>query len=73
MKLKDIPGINEIRSMAQLAEKQWGVNTDEWLTIVLEKYKQGIRQLRIDLEVQLFQINDGIFSGIPMEPFQRLR
>ncbi len=21
------------------------------------------------LEVQLFQINDGIFSGIPMEPF----
>ncbi len=69
MKLKDIPGINEIRSMAQLAEKQWGVNTDEWLTIVLEKYKQGIRQLRIDLEVQLFQINDGIFSGIPMEPF----
>ncbi|GAB6474860.1 MULTISPECIES: neutral/alkaline non-lysosomal ceramidase N-terminal domain-containing protein [Bacillus] len=69
MKLKDIPEMNEVRSMAQLAEKQWGVNTDEWLTIVLEKYKQGIRQLRIDLEVQLFQINDGIFSGIPMEPF----
>ncbi|MGF2622997.1 neutral/alkaline non-lysosomal ceramidase N-terminal domain-containing protein [Bacillus cereus] len=69
MKLKDIPEMNEIRSMAQLVEKQWGVNTDEWLTIVLEKYKQGIRQLRIDLEVQLFQINDGIFSGIPMEPF----
>ncbi|HHP0962126.1 TPA: neutral/alkaline non-lysosomal ceramidase N-terminal domain-containing protein [Bacillus anthracis] len=69
MKLKDIPETNEIRSMAQLVEKQWGVNTDEWLTIVLEKYKQGIRQLRIDLEVQLFQINDGIFSGIPMEPF----
>ena len=36
MKLKDIPEMNEIRSMAQLAEKQWGVNTDEWLTIVLE-------------------------------------
>ncbi len=69
MKLKDIPEMNEIRSMAQLAERQWGVNTDEWLTIVLEKYKQGIRQLRIDLEVQLFQVNDGMFSGIPMEPF----
>ncbi|CAM4033018.1 alkaline ceramidase [Bacillus luti] len=69
MKLKDIPEIDEIRSMAQLAEKQWGVNTDEWLTIVLEKYKQGIRKLRIDLEVQLFQVNDGMFSGIPMEPF----
>lgn len=69
MKLKDIPEIDEIRSMAQLAGKQWGVNTDEWLTIVLEKYKQGIWQLSMDLEVQLFQVNDGTFSGIPMEPF----
>lgn len=69
MKLKDIPKIDEIRSMAQLAEEQWGVNTDEWLTIVLEKYKQGIRQLSINLEVQLFQVNDGMFSGVPMEPF----
>ena len=69
MKLTDIPEIDEIRSMARLAEKQWGVNTDEWLAIVLEKYRQGIRKLRIDLEVQLFQVNDGMFSGIPMEPF----
>ncbi|MBE7121836.1 neutral/alkaline non-lysosomal ceramidase N-terminal domain-containing protein [Bacillus cereus] len=69
MKLKDIPEIDEIQKMAQLAEKQWGVNTDEWLTIVLEKYKQNIRQLSIDLEVQLFRVNDGMFSGIPMEPF----
>ncbi|PEJ08779.1 neutral/alkaline non-lysosomal ceramidase N-terminal domain-containing protein [Bacillus wiedmannii] len=69
MKLKDIPEMNEIRSRAQLVEKQWGVNTDEWLTIVLEKYMQGIRQLHIDLEVQLFQVNEGMFSGIPMEPF----
>ncbi|MGE7868400.1 neutral/alkaline non-lysosomal ceramidase N-terminal domain-containing protein [Bacillus paramycoides] len=69
IKLKDIPEIDEIRRMARLAEKQWGVNTDEWLTIVLNKYKQDIRQLSIDLEVQLFQINDGMFSGIPMEPF----
>lgn len=71
MKLKNIPEIDEIRSMAWLAEKQWGVNTDEWLTIVLEKYKQGIRHLTIDLEVQLFQVNDGMFSGIPMEPFRK--
>lgn len=69
MKLKDIPEFDEIRSMARLAEKQWGVNTDEWLTIVLEKYEQGIRRLSIDLEVQLFQVNDGMFSGLPMEPF----
>ncbi|MGE6593284.1 neutral/alkaline non-lysosomal ceramidase N-terminal domain-containing protein [Bacillus mycoides] len=69
MKLKDIPEIEEIKRMAQLAEKQWGVNTEEWLTIVLEKHRRNIQQVSIDLEIQLFQINDGIFSGIPMEPF----
>ncbi|KXY43417.1 neutral/alkaline non-lysosomal ceramidase N-terminal domain-containing protein [Bacillus mycoides] len=69
MKLKDIPEIEEIKRMAQLAEKQWGVNTDEWLAIVLDKHRKNIRHLSIDLEIQLFQINDGIFSGIPMEPF----
>lgn len=45
------------------------MNADEWLAIVLEKYEQGMRRLSTDLEVQLFQVNDGIFSGIPMEPF----
>ncbi|MBK5486388.1 neutral/alkaline non-lysosomal ceramidase N-terminal domain-containing protein [Bacillus sp. TH17] len=69
MRLKDLPEIDEIRRMARSAERQWGVNTDEWLTIVLEKYKQGIRQLSIDLEIHMFQINEGMFSGIPMEPF----
>ncbi|MBO1626285.1 neutral/alkaline non-lysosomal ceramidase N-terminal domain-containing protein [Bacillus arachidis] len=69
MKLKEIPEPEEIKRMALLAEKQWGVNTDHWLTIVLDKYKRNIRQLTIDLEIQLLQINDGSFSGIPMEPF----
>lgn len=69
MKLKEIPEPEEIERMALLAEKQWGVNTDHWLTIVLDKYKRNIRQLTIDLEIQLLQINDGSFSGIPMEPF----
>ncbi|MED0965518.1 neutral/alkaline non-lysosomal ceramidase N-terminal domain-containing protein [Bacillus paramycoides] len=69
MKLKAIPEIAEVRRMARLAENQWGVNTDEWLTIILNKHEQNIRQLSIDLEIQLFQINDGMFSGIPMEPF----
>ncbi|MFJ8356549.1 neutral/alkaline non-lysosomal ceramidase N-terminal domain-containing protein [Bacillus paramycoides] len=69
MKLKAIPEIAEVRRMARLAENQWGVNTDEWLSIILNKHEQNIRQLSIDLEIQLFQINDGMFSGIPMEPF----
>ncbi|MGG2016618.1 neutral/alkaline non-lysosomal ceramidase N-terminal domain-containing protein [Bacillus sp. S10(2024)] len=69
MKLKDIPELDGIKQMAQLAEKHWGVNTDQWLTIMLDKYKRNIRRLTIDLEIQLLQINEGSFSGIPMEPF----
>lgn len=69
MKLQDIPEPEEIKRMAQVAETHWGVNTDEWLTIMLDKYNQNMRQLTIDLEIQLLQINEGLFSGIPMEPF----
>ncbi|EEM13951.1 MULTISPECIES: neutral/alkaline non-lysosomal ceramidase N-terminal domain-containing protein [Bacillus] len=69
MKLKDIPDLEEIKKMALLAQKKWGVNTDQWLSVVVAKHKENIKQLAIDLEIQLFQINDGSFSGIPMEPF----
>ncbi|PEA55149.1 alkaline ceramidase [Bacillus pseudomycoides] len=69
MKLKDIPEPEGIKRMVQVAETHWGVNTAEWLTIMLDKYKRNIRQLTIDLEIQLLQINEGLFSGIPMEPF----
>lgn len=69
MKLKEIPEPEEVKRMALLAEKQWGVNTDDWLKVVVAKHKENIKQLTIDLEIQLFRINDGSFSGIPMEPF----
>lgn len=69
MKLKDVPESEEIKGMALLAEKQWGVNTDKWLTALLDMSKRNIRHLSIELEIQLFQLNEGSFSGIPMEPF----
>ncbi|MBA2174890.1 neutral/alkaline non-lysosomal ceramidase N-terminal domain-containing protein [Halobacillus locisalis] len=68
MNLKEIPEPNEIKRMAARAEKQWGVNTDKWLMEMMDKYKHE-RQQSIDLEIQQFQINEGSFSGIPMEPF----
>lgn len=69
MKLKDIPEPDVIKKMAFLAADQWGVNTDKWLIVLLDMHKQNIKQLSIDLEIQLLQINEGSFSGIPMEPF----
>ncbi|MDP5272945.1 neutral/alkaline non-lysosomal ceramidase N-terminal domain-containing protein [Chengkuizengella axinellae] len=72
MKLIEIPEPEGIKNMASLAQEQWGVNTNNWLKSVLEMYEQNSRQLVIDLEIQLFQINEGSFSGIPMEPFSEL-
>ncbi|MCA1054116.1 neutral/alkaline non-lysosomal ceramidase N-terminal domain-containing protein [Rossellomorea aquimaris] len=69
MKLKEIPGHDELEKMAARAEEQWGVNTSSWLGSMVEKYEEGERQLTIDLEVQIFRVNEGSFSGIPMEPF----
>ncbi|KAA0564641.1 alkaline ceramidase [Bacillus sp. CH30_1T] len=69
MNLRDIPEPDNIKRMALSAEEQWGVNTNKWLTVMLNKYNQHTKKLSIDLEIQLFQINEGSFSGIPMEPF----
>ncbi|SDK26829.1 neutral/alkaline non-lysosomal ceramidase N-terminal domain-containing protein [Sediminibacillus albus] len=72
MNLKEIPETEELKRMASSADEQWGVNTNKWLTTILKKHKQQKKQLSIDLEIQLFQINEGSFSGIPMEPFSEM-
>ncbi len=69
MKLKDIPDPEGIDEMARTAEAQWGVNTSKWHNACLELYKANKTQLSVNLEIQLFQLNEGSFSGIPMEPF----
>lgn len=69
MNLKEIPEPNEIKRMALVTKERWGVNTNNWLTAMLDKYNQQRKHLSIDMEIQLFQINEGSFSGIPMEPF----
>ena len=62
----------KILRLAAFAEEHWGVNTNIWLTAMLEKYKQKKKELSIDIEVQLFQINEGSFSGIPSGTFFRI-
>lgn len=69
MQLIDVPEPSDIRKMGELAEAQWDVNTDLWQTVLLEKFKHNNRQLSIELEIQSFQLNEGSYSGIPMEPF----
>jgi len=69
MELKKIPDPIGIDAMANMAEKEWGVNTAKWRTSLLDMHKQGMRDLNIDTEMHLIQINEGSFSGIPMEPF----
>lgn len=72
MKLKEIPEPDDINKMAALAEEQWEVNTSTWRAALLEAHQSGQKELTIELEVQLFQLNEGSFAGIPMEPFSEL-
>ncbi|WIY58789.1 hypothetical protein [Bacillus arachidis] len=43
MKLKALPDFEEIKRMALLAQKQWGVNTDQWFSVIVAKYKENIK------------------------------
>lgn len=69
MHLIDIPEPSKIRHIGELAKEQWGVNTDLWQNVLMERFKNNNRNISIELEVQSFQLNEGSFSGIPMEPF----
>ncbi|MER2124794.1 MAG: alkaline ceramidase [Exiguobacterium indicum] len=66
MRLTEVPATNELQDMADYAELTWGVSAARWLAYVQE---QSGTTLTIPLEVQLFELNEGSFSGIPMEPF----
>ncbi|MGR3764271.1 neutral/alkaline non-lysosomal ceramidase N-terminal domain-containing protein [Rossellomorea sp. NS-SX7] len=67
MELKPIP--EAILPMADRAAAEWGVNTDKWTTSMLQMKREGIERLTIPLEIHSLQINEGSFTGIPMEPF----
>lgn len=66
MRLTEVPTMNQLQDMADYAELTWGVSAARWLAYVQE---QSGTTLTIPVEVQLFELNDGSFSGIPMEPF----
>lgn len=69
MSLKPIPDETGIIKMAQTASETWGVSTKSWEKALLQKYNQGDRVLTLDVEIQMFRLNEGAFAGIPMEPF----
>ncbi|WP_214804796.1 MULTISPECIES: alkaline ceramidase [unclassified Exiguobacterium] len=66
MRLTEVLDTNELQDMATYAEQTWGVSASCWSAYVQE---QSGTTLTIPLEVQLFELNEGSFSGIPMEPF----
>ncbi len=66
MRLTEVPATNELQDMATYAEQTWSVSAARWLAYVQE---QSGTTLTIPVEVQLFELNEGSFSGIPMEPF----
>ncbi|WP_410503033.1 alkaline ceramidase [Exiguobacterium acetylicum] len=66
MHLSKVPDVDALQQMASYAEQTWGVSTERWLAYVQEQ--SGV-SFTIPIEIQLFELNEGSFSGIPMEPF----
>ncbi len=66
MRLTEVPATDVLQDMATYAEQTWGVSAARWLAYVQER---SGTTLTIPVEVQLFELNEGSFSGTPMEPF----
>ena len=66
MRLSKVPDVDALQQMASYAEQTWGVSAARWLAYVK---KQSGTSFTIPIEIQLFELNEGSFSGIPMEPF----
>jgi hypothetical protein len=69
MRLLDVPAPEVAQALATKAEHEWEVQTRAWLDTMDTLHHKGMRQLSLDLEIQVLRINDGMFAGIPMEPF----
>ena len=66
MHLSKVPSGDALQQMASYAEQTWGVSAARWLAYVQE---QSGTSFTIPIEIHLFELNEGSFSGIPMEPF----
>ncbi|MFL0200490.1 alkaline ceramidase [Exiguobacterium acetylicum] len=66
MCLTEVPNANVLQDMATYAEKTWSVSAARWMAHIQE---QPGTSFTIPIEIQLFELNEGSFSGIPMEPF----
>lgn len=60
MRLDDVPNLTDIEKMASLAEVDWNVSTKRWRDyMVEERWERRSTTIVTDIEVQLFQLNDG--------------
>jgi len=69
MRLDDVPNPTDIESMASRAEVDWNVSPKRWRDYMVERWERRSTTIVMDIEVQLFQLNEGSFAGIQMEPF----
>ena len=58
MKLKNIPDFEQIQRMALLAQKQWGVTTNQWRSVIVAKYKENIKQLAVEIKRLMKVLSD---------------
>nr|WP_263315006.1 alkaline ceramidase [Mammaliicoccus sp. Marseille-Q6498] len=59
----------QIYNKAKYASKVWGLNTDKWKNEMFDRLGE---QFNLDVEISGFALNDGVFIGIPFEPFYEM-
>lgn len=65
----DIPSCKDTEILASTASKEYGIDASLWLEGIKSLQENGIKNQFWDIEIQFFQVNEGILCGIPMEPF----
>lgn len=66
MKISDIDKLNE---RAKYASEVWELNTEKWKDAMISRMNET---LSLEFEISGFKLNNGIFMGIPFEPFYEM-
>jgi 8-oxo-dGTP pyrophosphatase MutT (NUDIX family) len=65
----NLPSLSNAEELSVKVSKYWEVDTSRWLGYVRDLIHSGKRNINVKYELQMYQINDGIICGCPMEVF----
>lgn len=65
----DTPSLEKAKQIVNSAQRECNIDGKLWLEKIQNLLNNNIKNQEVDLEIQFFQLNNGILCGIPVEPF----